>query len=72
MSHSHWDAKRFPEANRLSRHEMLKAECDALWTAYLHGHEGTPCDKRVEEGAKVALCVMRPNAALKKREAGGR
>lgn len=62
MSHTHW-----PEAllDRLGIPRELvqvcyltRKECDALWTAYLHRHEGRPCEKQVLPGNKTQTCIL--------------
>lgn len=37
---------------------LSKAECDAIWREYLHGHVGQPCRKDVKPGNKIATCVI--------------
>jgi hypothetical protein len=57
VSHSHWPT-RFPQS-KTHRCPLPKAECDALWTAYLHDHVGLPCHKEIKSGGKVATCTLR-------------
>jgi hypothetical protein len=40
-------------------HEMPKADCDRMWTQYLHGHEGRECVKDVKPGNKIATCILK-------------
>lgn len=56
MAHKHWP-KDHPNYEQAPTCPLLKKDCDALWTAYLHFHEGEPCDKRVLPGNVLATCV---------------
>ena len=55
--HKHWSkglAERFGiDWDKIGWHDMPKAECDALWTAYMHGHEGRACEKEQLPGNKT-------------------
>jgi hypothetical protein len=37
---------------------LTKAQCDLLWTQYMHGHEGAACVKEVLPGNVKASCVL--------------
>lgn len=50
MPHKHWPTSH-PLYHLAASHDMPKAECDALWRAYNHGHEGRPCDMQIVPSA---------------------
>lgn len=58
--HSHWP-KGWHEHDTLLC-QLPKAECDALWTAYLHDHVGLACRKEIKPGNKTATCTLRGQA----------
>lgn len=71
MSHSHWPTREpFTLLAQTRRCNLPKAECDALWSAYQHHHEGQACVKRVEPGNAQATCVLRPGASERGMKAG--
>lgn len=62
MAHKHWPADH-PYYELAPTCDLpTKKACDERWTQYLHFHLGTPCEKRVEPGNKVATCILRPGA----------
>jgi len=41
---------------------LPKPECDRLWTAYLHGHEGRPCETMSFPNYVRPVCFVTMNA----------
>lgn len=59
MAHSHWPTREpFTDLNRRRRCDLPKQECDALWTAFQHGHVGQVCEKTVLPGNKASTCRL--------------
>lgn len=48
MGHKHWPMSH-PLYKFAAVHDMPKADCDALWREYMHGHEGVRCDMQIVE-----------------------
>ena len=62
MAHRHWP-KGLTERLGIDYSKvpvclLPKTECDALWSAYQHGHEGVPCRKQVLPGNVKATCIL--------------